>query len=166
MLFASVFCWCSIKKQFHDGAYVLVHVKKTKQILSPANAALAISRQRVNLISYFLPRRLEESDMASIFNGLRLSLGAKLVTPNDRPSCSSILFRLFPSGGERKKYAPHFLHEPVGGTPRHVCRNFRAKNRRSDPPVFHIKQNLAKQLDPTPKPRNLKEITYLTHFCA
>ena len=32
------------------------------------------------------------------FNGLRLSLGAKLVSTNDRPSIFSIIFRLFPSG--------------------------------------------------------------------
>ena len=31
--------------------------------------------------------------------------------------------------------------------------------------VFNIKQkNLAKTLDPTLKPSNLKEITYITHF--
>ena len=32
--------------------------------------------------------------------------------------------------------------------------------------VFNIKQNLAKKLDPTLKPSNLKEITCLTHFYA
>ena len=58
------------------------------------------------------------------------------------------------------------LPEPVGGTPRHVCRFFRAKNRRSDLPVFNIEQNLARKLDPTLKPSNLKGIAYLTHFYA
>ena len=43
------------------------------------------------------------------------------------------------------------LHEPVGGAPRHVCRKFRAKNRRSDLPLFNIKHNLARKLDPTLK---------------
>ena len=41
--------------------------------------------------------------MASFFfNGLGLSLGAKLVSTNGRPSYSSIIFRLFPSEGEKK----------------------------------------------------------------
>ena len=31
-------------------------------------------------------------------------------------------------------------------------------------PVFNIKQNLAKKLDPILKSSNLKEITYHTHF--
>ena len=58
------------------------------------------------------------------------------------------------------------LREPVGGTPRHACTTFRANNRRSDLPVFNIKQNPARKLDPTLKPCNLKEITYITHFYA
>ena len=37
------------------------------------------------------------------FNGLGLSLEAKLETTNDRPLYSSKIFRLFPSGGEKKK---------------------------------------------------------------
>ena len=40
------------------------------------------------------------------------------------------------------------LHEPVGGTPTHVCRKFRPKKRRSDLSVFNIEQKLAKKLDP------------------
>ena len=62
---------------------------------------------------------------------------------------------------EARKKLRRILHEPVGGTPRHVCRIFRAKHRRSDLPVFNIKQNLAKKLNPTLKPSSLKEITYL-----
>ena len=51
---------------------------------------------------------------SSFFNGHGLSLGrAKLVSTNDRPSYSSIIFRLFPSGGEKKKMR-RILHEPVG----------------------------------------------------
>ena len=38
--------------------------------------------------------------------GLGLSAGAELVTTNDRPSNISVIFRLFPSGGE-KKVASH-----------------------------------------------------------
>ena len=65
-----------------------------------------------------------------------------------------------------KNKSRRILHEPVWGTPRHVGRHFRAKNRRSDLPVFNIKQDLAKKLDPTLKRTRLKEITYLTHFYA
>ena len=96
--------------------------------------------------------------------GLGLSPEAKLVLTNDRPSTFSIIFRLFPSGDKRK--LRRILHDLVERTPRHSCRNFRERNRRSDLPVFNIKQNLAKKLDPALKPSHLKEITYLTHFYA
>ena len=49
-----------------------------------------------------------EGDMDGqfFFNGaLGLSLGAKLVSTYDRPSYSSIIFRLFPGGDEKKKCA-------------------------------------------------------------
>ena len=98
------------------------------------------------------------------FHGLGLSLGAKLVSTNDRPSYSSMIFRLFPSGAE-KKNAQHF-HQPNGGTRRHMCRKFRENVRRVDLPAFNVEQNLARKLDPTLKPSNLKEISYLTHFYA
>ena len=62
------------------------------------------------------------------------------------------------------KILRRIVHEPVGGTPRHVCRFFRAKNRRPDLPVFDMKHNLAKKTDPALKPSHLKEITYLTPF--
>ena len=46
--------------------------------------------------------------MASFFvNGLGLSLGAKLLSTDVRPSYSSLIFSFFSSGGE-KKIAPHF----------------------------------------------------------
>ena len=99
------------------------------------------------------------------FNGLGLSLGANLVSVDDRPSYYSVAFSLFPSGSEKISALCTF-HEPVGGTPSHVCRHLRAKNRRFDLPVFNIKQNLARKLDPALKPGNLKEITYLTTFCG
>ena len=99
-----------------------------------------------------------------LFYGLGLSLGAKLVSTNDWPSFFSNNIRPFFLPGAKNKLRS-ILHRPVGRTPKHVCRNFRAKNRRSDLPVFNIKQNLAKKLDPTPKSRNLKEITYLTQYC-
>ena len=67
---------------------------------------------------------------------------------------------------EARKSSRRSLHDPVGGTPRHVCRKIRAKNGKSDLPVFNIKQNLARKLDPSLKPSNLKEITYPTHFYA
>ena len=72
------------------------------------------------------------------------------------------MFRLFLSGGE--KSLRRILHDPVGRTPRHVCSIFRAKNRKSDLPVFNSKQNLAKKMDPTLTPGHFKEIAYLTHF--
>ena len=61
-----------------------------------------------------------------------------LVSTNGRPSIFSKIFRHFPSGGE-KEIAPR-LHDPVGRTPRHVCGNFRAKDRRSDLPVSNMTQ--------------------------
>ena len=102
-----------------------------------------------------------------LFNGLGLSLliRAKLVSTNDWPSISSIRFRFFPSESE-EKILRRISHEPIGGTPRHVRSFFSAKNRRSDLPVFNIKQNLAEKLDPTLKISRLKEIRFLTHFCA
>ena len=99
------------------------------------------------------------------FNGLGLPLGAKLVSTNDRLSIFFNIFRFFPTGGE-KLAAPHFARTGWRYTPRHVCRFFRAKHRRSDLPMFNIKQNLAKKLDPRLKPSHLKEIAYLTRFYA
>ena len=58
------------------------------------------------------------------------------------------------------------MREPVGDTPRHVCRNFGVKYRRSDLAVFNVNQHLAKKLDPALKQSGLKEITYLPHFHA
>ena len=49
------------------------------------------------------------------------------------------------------------LHDPVEGTPRHVCRIFSAKNRKFDLSVFNIRQNLAKILDPTLRQCHLKQ---------
>ena len=91
-----------------------------------------------------------------------LYLGAKLISTNDRPLIFSVTFRLFPAGA-KKQNAPH-LHDPVGNTPRHVCRKFRAKYRRSDVPVFNIKQNLAKKRDPTLKSIHMKESRILLIF--
>ena len=49
------------------------------------------------------------------FHGRRLSLEAKLVSTNDRPSIFLIIFRLFPRGGGGKMHH-RILHDPVGGT--------------------------------------------------
>ena len=111
------------------------------------------------------------------FSGLGLSLGAKFVSTNDRPSNSSIIFRLFPSGGKKKNCAAFrrgkkkncaafCMNRLEVRTPRHVWSKFRAKNRRSDPLVFIVKQNLARKLDPRLQPSNLREITYLANFYA
>ena len=51
-------------------------------------------------------------------------------------------------------------HDPVGRTPRHAGKFFRAKIRRSDSSVFNIE---AKKLDLALKPSHFKEISYLTH---
>ena len=72
-----------------------------------------------------------------IFNGLGLPLGEKLVSTNDRLSNVSKMFRPFQSGGEHKQCAS-FCTTRLEVLVRHVCRIFRAKNRRSDPPVFNI----------------------------
>ena len=145
--------------------YRLVHVKQNKWF-SPANAARNIQSNGEYLVSYWPSWPMEESDMASFFFiGPGLSLGVKLVSTNDRPSYFSIIFRLFPNGGEKQKLRRNF-HEPIGGSSKYICRNFRARNRRSDPPVFNSKQNLARKLYPTLKPSNLNEMTHLTHFFA
>ena len=53
--------------------------------------------------------RGRHGDMATwpvfLLNGLGLSLGAKLVSTNDRPSYPSVILRLFPTGGEEKNCA-------------------------------------------------------------
>ena len=41
----------------------------------------------------------------AFFVGFRLSLGAKLVSTNDRPSIFIIILRLFPSGGQKQNCA-------------------------------------------------------------
>ena len=97
---------------------------------------------------------------------LGLSLEAKLVSTNDRPSIFSILVGLFPSGGE-KQNAPHFARS--GWTYSKACPyNFREKNRRSNLPCLcsNIKHIRAKKMDPTLEPSHFKEITYPTHFYA
>ena len=47
--------------------------------------------------------------MATFFscNGVGLSLGAKLVSTNGRPSIFSIIFRLCPTGGEKQNCAAY-----------------------------------------------------------
>ena len=58
---------------------------------------------------------MEEGDMASFFfYDFGSSLGAKLVSTNDRPSIFSVIFRLFASGGDKTKMR-RILREPVGG---------------------------------------------------
>ena len=68
------------------------------------------------------------------FNGLGLSLGVKLVSTSDRPSVFSKIFRLFASGGEKKKCSAFCTNRLEV-----LCRNFRAKIRRSGLPMFNIK---------------------------
>ena len=88
--------------------------------------------------------------------GLGLSRGENSYRPMTGLHILRQFSGLFQAEARKKK-------EPVGGTPRHVCRNFRAKNRRADLPVFNIKQNLARTLDPTLKPSILQETTCVVH---
>ena len=87
--------------------YRLVHVISPK--FAPPQITLAISSQTVNIWYYTEPQlQVEEGDMAILFiNGLGLSLRAKLVSRNFRPSIFTIIFGLFSSGGETK-IAPQF----------------------------------------------------------
>ena len=73
--------------------------------------------------------------------------------------------RAFSQRGRKNKVC-RVLHDPVGRTPRHACRNFRAEDGLSILPVFNFKQNLARKLDPRLKPSHLKEITYVAHIYA
>ena len=87
------------------------------------------------------------------------------VSTNGEPSLFFNTIQAFYQRERNKKTMRRILHGPVGRTPRHVIRNFRAKYRSSDLPVFDIKQNLAKKLDPTLKSSHLNEgVTYLTSF--
>ena len=69
---------------------------------------LAISSQRVNICYHSDPHDQWKSvAWPEENNGLRLFLGAKHVSTNDRPSMFSIIFRLFPAGA-KKTIAPRF----------------------------------------------------------
>ena len=99
-------------------------------------------------------------------NGLGLSLGAQLVSTNDRPSIFSKIFGLFASGGEEKCAAFCTIRlDVLQGMPVEISAQ-KIEDLTCLCSVFNIKQNLAKKLDPTLKPSNLKEITCLTHFYA
>ena len=81
--------------------------RNKKHILSPGECRSQYLVKIVN-ISYHTGPPTTDDHFFFFFNGLGLSLGAKLASTNDRPSYSSIIFRPFPSGGERKtKNAPH-----------------------------------------------------------
>ena len=88
--------------------YRLVQAKKKK--ISPPRIPLAVSSQRVNIWYRSEPhgqwKRVTWPKKQ--ITGLGLSLGAKLVSTNDRPSLFSKIFRLCPSGGEKKYCVPHF----------------------------------------------------------
>ena len=99
------------------------------------------------------------------FNGLGLSLeGAKLVSINDRPSYSSIVFRLFPSGGEKNSWATFRTNrlEVLQGMSVNIF-----VQKVEDLTSLHvkIKRNLAKKMDPTLlQPSNLKHLgIFFTH---
>ena len=104
----------------------MVHVKKSK--FSTPRIPLVISSQRVDIRYHNDPHGQCKRVTWPFFisTGLGLPLGAKLVSTDERPSIFSIIYRLFPNGGENQ-FPPHFLHDPVGRAPRHVCRKVRAK---------------------------------------
>ena len=81
--------------------------KKNKS--SPRRMPLALFSQRVNSWYHTGPRdewkRVRGWHGQFFFNGLGLSLGEKLVSTNGRLSYSSIIFRLFQSGCEKKNCA-------------------------------------------------------------
>ena len=87
-----------------------------RNCLPPPRMPLAISSQRVwifqleYLISYCPARPVEERDIATFFyNGLGLCLGAKQVSTNDRSLNVSIVFKLAPTRGRKKRLRP-ILH--------------------------------------------------------
>ena len=127
---------------------------------------LAISSQRVYIWYHADPhdqwKRVTGLD--SFLNGLGLSLGAKLVSTNDRPSIFFSSTQFFYKRG-RKKNCAAFCTIRLDVL-RGMSVIFRSEKRRPDLPVFNIKQILAKKSDPTLKPRHLKEIKNLTHFYA
>ena len=84
----------SVRNGSTSVCYRLVHV--TSPQLSPSRMPLAISRSKCEyLVSYWLSWPVEEGGMTSFYfnHGLGLSLGAKLVSANNRPSIFSIIFR-------------------------------------------------------------------------
>ena len=105
--------------------YRLVQVKKPK--FSPPLIPLAISSQRVNIWCHGDPHdRWKRVTWAFIFKPASGCLQER----NSYLPMRGLQFfnniRLFPSGGEKTKLR-RILHDPVGRTPRHVCRIFRAK---------------------------------------
>ena len=56
---------------------------------------------------------------SSFYDGLELPLRAKLVSTNDRPPIFSLAFGIFQTGTKTK--LRRILHDPIGGTPRHIC---------------------------------------------
>ena len=65
----------------------------------------------------------------------------------------------------RKIKLRRISHEPVAGTPRHICRFYFAQNDENFTCLCSTltKHNLAKKLDPTLKPSRLKEISYVSY---
>ena len=105
-----------------------VHVENPN--FSPPRMLFVISSQRVNIWYHTDPHdHWKRVTWPVFFSGLGLSLEAKLVSTKDRPS----IFQFYSGFSKRgrKIKLRRILHDPVGRTPRHVCRKIRAKNRRS-----------------------------------
>ena len=134
-------CTTNILTSPYEWSHVLWYIhagsSKTPQTLSATNAACIRYSNVTYLVSCWPPRTTEEGDIASFLVAvLGLALVAKMcpdqsqVPTNHRPSKRSITVRCF----LRKEHALFFLllNQPVPGTPRHVCKTFRANIRRSD----------------------------------
>ena len=85
---------------------------------SPTRTPLAISSPRVNIWYYTdlltSGKGWRHGQFFSRVSGCLLSLGAALVSTNDRPSIFSIIFRFLPSGGNKIKCAA-FCTNRFGG---------------------------------------------------
>ena len=141
---------------------------KKKNDFSPPRIPRAISSQILNILYNSDPHDQRKwvtwPNKQKKYIGFGLSLGAKLVSTNDRPStCSTIFSFFFPAGAKTDCAAFCTIHWNVlQGIPVEFSR----QNSRSDLPVFNIKQNLAKKLDPRLKSSRLKDLAYPNHFYA
>ena len=140
--------------------------RKTSQISLPGECRSQYPVKIEYLVPYWPSWPMEEGDTASLFFGRPRAVSGSETRIDQWQAF--IFFNIIQASSKRRQEIQmrRILHEPVGGTPRHVCNNFRAKNRTYDLPVFTTKHNLFLAKNWILKPSLLKEITYLTHFYA